>query len=65
MRRSHITEKDLLAALRTKGQQPEPDKVDQAYLERHGEISVVPAAKPSIIDVTVENGVQTVRLKLE
>ncbi len=42
MRRSFISENDLLSALRLKGRVITPDQVKLAVLERNGEISVIP-----------------------
>lgn len=45
LHRSHITNDDLLEALRSKGFQPDIDCIQIACLERNGNISIVP--KPS------------------
>jgi uncharacterized membrane protein YcaP (DUF421 family) len=66
MRRANITQADLAQALRLQTNQMDPSKVRLAYLERNGDISVVPQPdEPRIFDVSVEDGVQTVRIKLE
>lgn len=66
MRRSEISEKDLLGSVRLIGRLPSIDKVGEAYLERSGSISVVPArSEPRVLDVRVQDGVQTVRIKVE
>ena len=40
--------------------------VQEARLERSGEISIVKAARaPAVLDVAAEDGVQTVRIRLE
>jgi uncharacterized membrane protein YcaP (DUF421 family) len=41
MRKGHISEKDLVEALRTNGKLVDPHKVQLAYLERSGDISVI------------------------
>lgn len=56
---------DLKQALRLQTNQEDPSKVRRAYLERSGDISVVPVEdEPQVFDVSVEDGVQTVRIKL-
>jgi uncharacterized membrane protein YcaP (DUF421 family) len=65
MRRNHISEKDLLSALRLNGQLTDPREVGLASLERSGDVSVIPAHRGlRIIEVRVEAGVQTVRVEL-
>jgi uncharacterized membrane protein YcaP (DUF421 family) len=64
MRKTHMTEKDLLEDLRSSGL-TEISKVAEARLERSGKVSVVEAEKaPRIIDVEVADGVQRVRIEL-
>ena len=66
MRRSSITSDDLKQALRLKTNQTDPSKVELAYLERNGQISVIPYERePRVIDVSVKDGVQTVRIQLD
>lgn len=66
MRAGQISEKDLLSAIRTQASKESLDNIQAAYLERSGDISVIPASgKPKIIEVQVADGVQTVRIKLE
>ncbi len=61
-----ITTADLEQASREPTGQPDPGRVQRAYLERSGKISVVPfKRKPRVVDVAVESGVQTVRVELE
>jgi uncharacterized membrane protein YcaP (DUF421 family) len=65
MRRTSLSSRDLNEALRQQGKPPDPSKVRLAYLERNGGISVVPSKdQPRILDVSVEDGVQTVRIEL-
>lgn len=65
MQRSHISEDDLLAALRSAAQIDDVEKVARAVLERSGDISVVERdGEPRVISVQVEAGVQTVRLEI-
>lgn len=42
MRACHITENDLFEAIRQSGQEPDMSQIQAAYLERSGDISVVP-----------------------
>jgi uncharacterized membrane protein YcaP (DUF421 family) len=66
MRRGSITTADLEQALRQQTRQTDPRRVERAYLERSGRISVVPDKRtPHAVDVTVQRGVQTVRVELE
>jgi len=66
MRRGSITHDDLTQALRLNTNQTDPAKIKLAYLERSGQISVIPFKRePRVADVSVENGVQTVRIELE
>ena len=65
VRRASITEDDLEQALRLHTKQADPSKVERAYLERNGEISIVPSPRePKVLNVSVEEGVQTVRIEL-
>ena len=65
MRRNHISEKDLLSALRLNGRMTEPRGVGLASLERSGDVSVIPADRGvRIVEVRVEAGVQTIRIDL-
>lgn len=66
VRRGTITQQDIEEALRLEGMTPEVSRVKLAYLERNGQISVIPAQKePRVLDVSVQDGVQTVRIQLE
>jgi uncharacterized membrane protein YcaP (DUF421 family) len=66
MRKHQIGERDLLEALRTTGQLEDPAGVETARLERSGKISVIPRSQqPRVVDVRVEEGVQTVRIELQ
>jgi uncharacterized membrane protein YcaP (DUF421 family) len=65
MHRSHIGENDLMSALRTHGQVLDVSKVKVAHFERNGDISVIPKEKePRVIEVAVQDGVQTVRIEI-
>lgn len=66
MRRGFITAEDLDQALRLHTKQSDPSKVESAYLERNGQISIVPYPRePQVLNVSVEEGVQTVRIELQ
>jgi uncharacterized membrane protein YcaP (DUF421 family) len=66
MRGASITSADLAQALRLQTNQADPSRVRLAYLERNGQISVVPQEhEERVFDVGVEDGVQTVRIKLK
>jgi uncharacterized membrane protein YcaP (DUF421 family) len=67
MRKSHISRKDLEMALYSNGRVTDPGDVKEARFERSGEISVIPREKEQklrVVEVTVREGVQTVRLEL-
>jgi uncharacterized membrane protein YcaP (DUF421 family) len=66
MRRAGLSEHDLQQALRLRSNQTDPTNVQLAYLERNGSISVIPRKhEPRVVDVSVEGGVQKVRIVLE
>ena len=66
MRRGSVSSQDLAQALRLQTNQTDPATIQLAYLERNGQISFVPYQRePRIVDVSVADGVQTVRVKLE
>jgi uncharacterized membrane protein YcaP (DUF421 family) len=65
MRRAKLSGNDLEQALRLQSR-TDPSKIKRAYLERNGSISVIPFEnEPRILDVRTEQGVQTIRIKLE
>ncbi len=65
MRGSAITENDLREMLRTSAHLNDPGKVKLSYLERNGRISVIPRPSgPQVVEVAVQDGVQTVRIQL-
>lgn len=65
LRKSHVGERDMLAALRTEGQLTNPADVAEAHLERSGDISIVERKRqPRIMEVAVASGVQTVRIEV-
>lgn len=67
MRKSHISRRDLETALYSNGKVTDPSEVKVARFERSGDISVIPREKekrPHVIEVSVSEGVQTVRIEL-
>jgi uncharacterized membrane protein YcaP (DUF421 family) len=65
MRRASITRGDLEEALRSQTGRSDPKKFEAAYMERSGKISVKPyPQEPHVVEVSVEPGVQTVRIQL-
>jgi uncharacterized membrane protein YcaP (DUF421 family) len=65
MQQTSISSKDLEEALRIESHVTEPEHVQLAYLERNGGISVIPRkSEPRVLNVTVQDGVQTVRIEL-
>lgn len=66
LKKSKIGKNDLLQALRSEANLESPEEVKAAYLERGGEITVIPKSRqPRVIEVDVQNGVQTVRVVME
>jgi uncharacterized membrane protein YcaP (DUF421 family) len=62
---SHISQGDLDATLRLTGKLSDPSQVKIARLESSGDISVLPKDKsPQVLEVTVEDNVQTIRIQL-
>ncbi|NIR46906.1 DUF421 domain-containing protein [candidate division KSB1 bacterium] len=65
MRKGFISKDDLLEALRIEAHVSDTKDVKLAYLERNGYISIIPSEPtPQIVEVDVEDGVQTVRLEI-
>lgn len=67
MRKSHISKKDLELALRSNGKIIDPDDAKEARFERSGDISVIPRDRkePRVVEVSVQEGVQTIRIELD
>ncbi len=66
MRDTHVSWLDLDEALRGTGSEADLSRVRLAYLERDGSISVIPRkGGPRVLDVTVEDDVQVVRIALD
>jgi len=64
LRRHHISAGDLNEALHLAGQVHASERVEAAYLERNGSISVLPKREPKVVHVDVKDGVQTVRIEM-
>ncbi|MBD0319671.1 MAG: SUMF1/EgtB/PvdO family nonheme iron enzyme [Gemmatimonadetes bacterium] len=65
MREASLSRNDLDEALRLQGMQPDPARVRCAYLERDGTISVIAREERArILEVSVADGVQTVRIQI-
>ena len=62
MRKYHLSEHDLMEMLRLNGHTDDLKEVAAAYLERNGEISVIPLRRAYTVEVDVSSGVQTVRI---
>lgn len=65
MRKSNMSEDDLLGALRLQGNVANRERVKEARLERSGDLSVIKAeGAPKVVEISVSEGVQTVRISL-
>ncbi|MFW5941564.1 MAG: DUF421 domain-containing protein [Chloroflexota bacterium] len=65
MRSSHISEQDLLSAVRANAQIGNVEQVKEARLERSGDISIVERQKdPRVVEIDVQDGVQVVRVQI-
>ena len=65
MRRAKLSDHDLEQALRLQSR-TDRSKIKCAYLERNGSISIIPFEDETrVLDVATEQGVQTIRIKLE
>jgi uncharacterized membrane protein YcaP (DUF421 family) len=63
LRGSSVSHRDLEEALRIESHVTESESMKLAYLERNGGISVIPRKpEPRVLEVSVEDGVQTVRI---
>lgn len=66
MRASDLSQHDLEESLRCSGMPADPSKVREAWLERNGSISLIPLKSgPRVLEIQVEQGVQTVRIRME
>lgn len=65
MQASKIGKNDLHQAMREKGKVESEKEVKSAYLENDGTITIIPKKhEPRVLEVRVEDGVQTVRIVL-
>ena len=65
MQRVSVTPQDLMQAMREQTHHTDIAKIRLAYLERDGNISILPDKKPPrVINISVEKGVQTVRIEV-
>jgi uncharacterized membrane protein YcaP (DUF421 family) len=65
VRETGLSSHDLQQALRVQAQTTDPSKIKLAYMERSGNISLIPFdPEPRIVDISVADGVQTVRVEL-
>lgn len=64
MRRSHISQHDLVEELRLNANLDDVTKVASAYKERSGEIGIVVArqTEPKVVDLGIHDGVHTLRI---
>lgn len=65
MRKSHLSDDDLELALREEAQVTDVSRVQEARLERSGNISVLTRSAPRVVEVEVQEGVQTVRIRID
>jgi uncharacterized membrane protein YcaP (DUF421 family) len=65
LRRLRISAGDLEEALRLGAHLKTPEQVEEARFERNGQISVIPHRRePRVLEVRVQDGVQTVRIEI-
>jgi uncharacterized membrane protein YcaP (DUF421 family) len=65
MRKAGLSKHDLEQALRLQARHSDPSQVKLAYMERNGNISVLPyKSEPRILEVDIKDGVQTVRIEV-
>ncbi|MBW3633480.1 MAG: DUF421 domain-containing protein [Chloroflexi bacterium] len=66
MGKSHLSANDLESALRTNAKMADPAQVAEARLERSGDISILTEERePRVVEVEVQDGVQTVRIEID
>jgi len=65
LQKSHLTERDLGMALRSKGSGSQLDNIALATLEPSGEVSVTPRSSVHVVEVPVEAGTKTLRIVVE
>ncbi len=65
MQSSHISKQDLMGAVRTSAQLGNLARAKEVRLERSGDLSVIERdSEPRVVEILVQDGVQTVRLEL-
>jgi uncharacterized membrane protein YcaP (DUF421 family) len=65
MRRKSLSERDLEEALRLKASLENCEQVKEARFERNGDISIIKKkAEPKVVEISVRDGVQTVRIEI-
>jgi uncharacterized membrane protein YcaP (DUF421 family) len=65
MGKTHISKHDFEEAMRTNASLTDIDKVAEAYLERSGDVSIIPKrSQPHVVEVEVHEGVQRIRIEL-
>lgn len=65
MRRKSLSERDLGEALRLNAGLEDCEQVKEARFERNGDISIVKKqAEPRVVEISVREGVQTVRIEI-
>lgn len=65
MKKAGLSSHDLEQSLRLQARKSDPAQVRLAYMERNGKISVLTyKSEPSILEVDVKDGVQTVRIEV-
>lgn len=65
MAKSHLGKEDLAEALRREGHSEDTADIRLACLERNGQVSILTRKEPAILEVKVEEGVQTVRIAID
>jgi uncharacterized membrane protein YcaP (DUF421 family) len=63
MRKSHISENDLMSALRSQANIGQVEEVQEARLERSGDVSVIKKnSEYRVLEIDIAEGIQTVRI---
>lgn len=66
MKKNFITQQDLMQQLRLADGTENLESIKKAYFERSGDISFIKhPSQPRVLEVKVENGVQTVRIVID
>ena len=65
LRRNSLSRGDLEEALRLHGRVADPAQVQEARYERNGDISVLKKSRePKVLEISVRDGVQTIRIEI-